>query len=73
MESKSADEVITFPLLYFSIDDFDQRFEDVVVAPEQCGRWKTTIYIPPCNLETGLCNYLNVLEGTGGGAKNTPH
>ena len=25
MESKSADEIITFPMLYFSIDDFDQR------------------------------------------------
>jgi hypothetical protein len=36
MESKSADEIITFPLLYFSIDDFDQRFEDVVVAPSEC-------------------------------------
>ena len=29
------DEVITFPLLYFSIDDFDQRFEDVVVQPDE--------------------------------------
>jgi uncharacterized membrane protein YgcG len=36
MESKSTDEIITYPLLYFSIDDFDQRFEDVVVAPTEC-------------------------------------
>ena len=36
MEKKISSEIITFPLLYFSIDDFDQRFEDVVVAPNQC-------------------------------------
>eukprot|EP00039_Didymoeca_costata_P019765 m.338849 g.338849 ORF g.338849 m.338849 type:complete len:339 (+) comp18565_c0_seq1:100-1116(+) len=36
METKIADEIITFPFLYFSIDDFDQRFQDVVVAPDQC-------------------------------------
>ena len=36
METKISDEIITFPLLYFSIDDFDQRFEDVVVGPNQC-------------------------------------
>lgn len=36
MEDKSADEIITFPFIYFSIDDFDQRFNDVVISPNQC-------------------------------------
>lgn len=33
MDTKGQQDVITYPAIYFSIDDFDDHFENVVVRP----------------------------------------
>lgn len=53
MEVKESDEQITYPMLYFSIDNFDELFEGMVIAPGHdacvelvacCSEIRTTIF-----------------------------
>lgn len=53
MEVKDSDEQITYPMLYFSIDNFDELFEGMVITHEHdacvelvatCGKIRSTIF-----------------------------
>lgn len=67
-----SDEVLTYPLLYFSIDNFDEAFEDVVVAPgrnvcvelvAKIGEVSTTIFSGAVNHSQLAASYNARLSG----------